>query len=160
LSNSLRKANRLLWLFGVFKIPLIAFCNPKIVELSQEKIVVRIRLNWRTRNHLKSLYLGVFAIGADLAGGFHAFWLGRKNKRNISLAFKDLNADFIKRAESDVFFVANSGNRILDLFQKSLETGERHTMSVPIEAFTNYYNNPELVAKFSIGLSIKDKGRG
>lgn len=154
----LRKANWQLKLFGWFKIPLIGFCKPQIIELNQQKITIKIRLKRRTRNHLGSLYLAVFAVGADLAGGFHAFWLGKQKGRNISLAFKNFSAEFLKRAEGDVYFVAESGNQIAQMFDKSVESGERVTQNIPIKAFVNYPNNPELVAEFELGLSIKDKG--
>lgn len=157
MSKILKQANRQLWLFGLFKIPLLWFCSPKIIELDEERIVVRIKLKRRTRNHLNSLYLGAFAIGADIAGGFQAYYIGVKHKRKISLAFKNLNCEFLKRAEDDVYFVAESGAEIMELVQTSKSTGERQNMSVPIKAFTGYPLNPELVAEFNIGLSIKDK---
>ena len=50
--NKLKSANRRLKLFSWFKIPLIGICNPKITELSADKIVVRIPLNLFTKNHL------------------------------------------------------------------------------------------------------------
>ena len=156
--KSLRQANWQLFLFGLFKIPLIHFVRPKIIELTPDKIVVRIRLKRRTKNHLNSMYFGAFAIGADLCGGFHAFWLGKKEKRKISLAFKSLNAEFLKRAESDVYFVSEAGKPIQDMFNKSIETGERQTQEIPIIAYTGYPNSKEEVAIFKIGLSIKDKG--
>ena len=159
MSKELRQANWQLLLFGLFKIPLIGFCRPRIIELTEDKIVIRIPLRRRTKNHLNSLYFGAFAIGADLAGGFHAFWLGKKEKRNISLAFKSLQADFLKRAEDDVYFVSESGKSIREMFDKSIESGERITQNIPISAYTGYPNNPEQVADFLIGLSIKDKGR-
>lgn len=158
MSKVLRQANWQLWLFGLFKIPLIGFCRPKIIELDDERIVIRIRLNRRTKNHLNSLYFGAFAIGADLSGGFHAFWLGKRFNRKISLAFKGLKADFLKRAEDDVFFVSDSGKTIKEMFDESVKSGERQTQDIPIVAYTGYPNNLDPVAEFSIGLSIKDKG--
>lgn len=155
----IRQANWQLLLFGLFKIPLIGFVRPKIIELDSEQIVIRIRLKRRTKNHLNSLYFGAFAIGADLAGGFHAFWLGKKENRKISLAFKSLKAEFLKRAEGDVYFVSDAGSIIKSMFDKSVKTGERQTKEIPIVAYTGYPNNKEAVAEFSIGLSIKDKGK-
>ncbi|HLV40710.1 MAG TPA: hypothetical protein VKY37_00395, partial [Brumimicrobium sp.] len=55
---SLRKMRRLLWLMGMFKIPMIAFVRPKLMLLDENKSQVRIKLKRRTKNHLKSMYFG------------------------------------------------------------------------------------------------------
>jgi hypothetical protein len=48
--------------------------------------------------------------------------------------------------------------------QKLLEriqvSGERETIDVPVEAYCNYMDEPEHIATFSLGLSLKDKGAG
>ena len=34
---NLKKAQRTLWLFGIFKIPMIGFVGPKLIALSDEE---------------------------------------------------------------------------------------------------------------------------
>ncbi len=51
------QATLLLRYFGFFKIPLLFFVKPSVVELSDKRVVVRIPLRRRTRNHLRSMYL-------------------------------------------------------------------------------------------------------
>ena len=155
--SELKKANRRLWLFGLFKIPLIGFVRPRLIELSETKMVVRIPLRRRTKNHLNSMYFGALAIGADLSGAFQAFHISEEVNRKLSIVFKDFKADFISRPESDVYFVSNDGQRIRDIIKETIETGERVTRSIEIKAYTNYPANPEQVAAFTLGLSIKDK---
>lgn len=160
MSDHLKRANRQLKLFAWFKIPLIAFCNPKIVELSDNKIVIRLGLNLFTRNHLGSMYLGALTIGADLAAGFHAFHLSERSGRKVSLAFKDFKAEFHSRPNSTVYFVANYGDKVQKMLGRIQTSGERETINVPVEAYCNYPDAPEHVASFSLGLSLKDKGVG
>lgn len=156
--NKLKSANRRLKLFSWFKIPLIGICNPKIIELSDDKIVVRVPLNILTRNHLGSMYLGVLTVGADLAAGFHAFYLSEQSGRKVSLAFKNFSSEFISRPTSAVCFVSEQGKAVGKMLERIQQSGERETMQVPVKAFINYPNNPELVAEFELGLSLKDKG--
>ena len=52
-----------------WQIPVICYCRPKIIHLDDESCKLRIPLNWRTRNHVQSMYIGVFKVGADLTGG-------------------------------------------------------------------------------------------
>ena len=53
--------------FCAVKIPLLAFVTPRVVELTDSKTVVRIRLGMRTRNHLGVMYFGALGMGAELS---------------------------------------------------------------------------------------------
>lgn len=154
----LKKANRMLLLFGIFKIPLIGFVRPRIMELDHKSIVVRIKLNRFTRNHLKSMYFGALAIGADLAGAFQAFMVAELQNKKVSIAFKDFKAEFLKRPEGHVYFISDEGAHIEEMINASTESGERVTETVYIKAVTGYPNQIEEVAKFELGLSVKFKG--
>lgn len=156
--NKLKKANRMLWLFGFFKIPLIGYVNPKVIEFTDTRMVVRIKLRRRTRNHLGSMYFGALSIGADLAGAFQAFSIADEKKRKISLAFKDFQANFLKRPEGHVYFVSEGGGQIAEMMDETIRTKERVTQSIKVNAYTHYPESPELVAEFTLGLSVKDKG--
>ena len=58
----LKKAQRTLWLFGLFKIPMIGYVGPKIIVFNDEMIVVKVPYKRRTLNHLKSVYLGALVV--------------------------------------------------------------------------------------------------
>ena len=145
-----------LWLFGLTRIPLIFFCLPRVINITQTTLEVKIKLNRRTRNHLNSMYFGVLAIGADVTGGFLAMEYIRNSKSKISLIFKDFHADFLKRAEGDTHFRCDDGTAIRELIQKSKETGERESMPIHIISWVPSIS-PEPVAKFILTLSIKKK---
>ena len=63
---------------GKLKIPVIGYVAPKLLELDDNTVKVKIRLRRRTKNHLNSMYFGVLAVGADLAAGAHAFYYAKK----------------------------------------------------------------------------------
>ena len=156
--KELKKAQRMLWLFGLFKIRLIGFVRPKLLEMTDTRMVVKIPLRRRTKNHLGSMYFGALAIGADLAGAFQAFQISDKTKRKTAIVFKDFKADFLKRPESDVYFVSEAGAQIEAMLEKTFQSKERVTENIRIDAVINYPENPEVVAEFTLGLSVKDKG--
>ena len=135
----------------------MGFVRPKLVSIDDEKAVFKIKLRRRTKNHLGSMYFGVLAIGADLAGGFHAFYLNNKMEKKISLVFKNFEADFLKRPDSDVYFVSGEGNKVQEMIDKTISTEERVTESISISAYTNYLEDPEKIAEFKLGLSLKYK---
>ncbi len=68
--NALTKANLQLWWFGFRYIPLIGFCKPKILELTDERTVIRMPHHRHTKNHLGSIYFGALAIGARFSRCF------------------------------------------------------------------------------------------
>ena len=145
-----------MWLFGLIRIPLIFFCRPRVVQITETGLEVKIKLNRRTRNHLNSMYFGILSVGADVTVGFLAFKYIRASKSRISLIFKDFKADFLKRAEGDVHFICTEGSAIRTLIQKSEETGERESMPVHVIASVPSISE-DPIAKFILTLSIKKK---
>src|SRR5690554_5553858 len=116
---SLNKMRRLLWLMGMIKIPIIAFVRPKLMLLDENKSQVRIKLKRRTKNHLKSMYFGSLAVGADMAAGLHAFYFAEESGVKVSFAFKAVKAEFLKRATSDVYFNSNEGQLVKQIGRAS-----------------------------------------
>ena len=150
------KTNRLITLFGLTKVPMIWYCRPKVVEHTDEKIEIKIPLKRRTKNHLGSMYFGVLAVGADITGGFLAMDPIQESGRKIALIFKDFKADFLRRPEGDVHFICKDGIAIRDLVNIVSNSTERHNYKLKIEAIVPSIS-PEVVAKFELTLSLKDK---
>jgi len=143
--------------FGFWKVPLIYYCHPSVVELSTQKSVIKIPFLRRNKNHLKSMYFGVLAVGADMASGLLAMDLIRKSGHNISLVFKDFKAEFLKRPEGDTHFTCNDGIAIQNLINETIKTGERVNMPIKITATVPSLFGDEPVAEFVLTLSLKDK---
>ena len=143
--------------FGFFKIPLIFYVSPFIEEFNNERCVVRIPLNRRTRNHLKSMYFGVLATGADCAGGLMAMRLIEKSGQKVSLVFKDFKAEFLKRAEGDVLFSCEDGTAIRNLVDQAVISDDRVNLTVHVTATVPSLLGTEPVALFELTLSIKKK---
>lgn len=151
---SINKMQRNLWLFGWLKIPMIAFCRPKIVAWDEQKVVIRIKRSRRTNNHLKSMYFGALMVGADLAAGMHAFAYSSTHKKRISLAFKSCTANFLQRPETDVFFTAEAGDLVKNMIHKSEETEQRVNETILVTITDETGQN---VAIVSMELSLKVK---
>ena len=154
--SNLTKANLYLKFFGLTKIPLLWFCRPKIINLDSNSVEIQIPLKHRTKNHLGSMYFGALSVGADITGGFLAMICIRKSKHKVALIFKDFKADFLKRAEGDVHFRCNQGSNIVNLVEKTIESGERESMIVNIDAYVPSISD-DIVAKFELTLSLKKK---
>lgn len=142
--------------FGLLKIPMILFVSPRVVDFTDSRIEVCIPLTRRSRNHLKSMYFGALAVGADCACGLLAMRLinARKEKK-ISLVFKDMSAQFLKRPEGDVHFICEQGEQIRELVERTASTGERCNLALNITAVVPKISAQDPVATFVLTLSLK-----
>lgn len=144
-----------LWHFGHFKVAMIGYLKPRLIKLTDQEIILCIPLRRRSRNHLNSMYFGALAVGADLAGGLHGFYHADLAQCKISLAFKSFQAQFLRRPESDVYFVCTEGDTVKNMITESRTSGERINKPINIKAYTNYLTQAEEVADFILELSVK-----
>ncbi len=145
-------------LWSLQNVFLLWLVRPKIRELTEERCVVEIPLNFITRRRdIRAMYLGTLCMGADVAAGLIAFKIVQDRKQRINFIFKDLKGEFLKRAEGNVVFTNNDGPLIQDLIRRALETGERHEATVHVTATVPAKLGDEPVAKFELTLSIKKK---
>ena len=149
---SLRKMRWLLFLLSLFKIPMIGFVRPRLMAIDDEHVLIRIRLNRRTKNHLGSMYFGALSVGADLAGAIHSMYF--TGGKGMSMSFKSMHAEFLKRAEGTVFFESNDGMVIRAMIDESRQSGERIHRKVEVNAKNE---RGEEVAIFHMEISIKMK---
>ena len=75
------KTNLFIKYFGFTKVPLIFYCKPKVVAISNTSVTLKIPLLRRNRNHVGSMYIGALAIGADLSSALLALNIVDKSKR-------------------------------------------------------------------------------
>ena len=130
--------------------------SPKIVELTDDRVVIKIPLNWRTRRRdIQAMYLGTLCMGADVAAGLIAFQLVAEKKARVNFIFKDIRGEFLKRAEGDVVFTNVDGPLIQELLRKTLESGEREEATVHVVATVPSKLGDEAVARFELTLSLK-----
>lgn len=139
---------------SILKIPLLAFITPRIVEMTDEKVVVRVRLDRRTQNHLGVLYFGALAMGAELSVATRALEAISESGKKIDFIFKDFQCEFLKRADGHANFVCADGLAINALIKATVQDGERHS-----ETFEGYAFCPEKgdepVMKYKVTLSVK-----
>lgn len=139
------------------RIPSLLFLGPRVMELDDEGCAVKIPLGWRSGNHVGSMYVGALCAGADLASGLNAFRAIRDGHPKVVPVFKDLRADFLKRADGDVLFRTRDGRRVAEAVRQADETGERFTLPVDVVATVPDKYGDEPVARFTMGLSVRRK---
>jgi acyl-coenzyme A thioesterase PaaI-like protein len=153
LSDKTRETLSLRW-FGLTKIPVLFYFGVSVTEVSKERMVVRIPLRRRTKNHLGSMYFGALCAGADCAAGAFAMHLIKQQPKHVSLVFKDFSAEFLKRAEGDVDFCCAQGKEIAELVAQAVTSDERIERQLDVTATVPSLSD-EPVARFKLTLSLK-----
>jgi acyl-coenzyme A thioesterase PaaI-like protein len=144
--------------FGLLKVPMLFYVRPTVVEISPQKAVIEIALNRRSKNHLNSMYFGAMAVGADAVIGLLALHQMKQMKaKRVQLVFKNFKIDFLKRPEGNVHFVCDEGARIGQQIQAAMTSGERVSEEINGYAIVPSISTTDPVAKFSLGLSLKQK---
>lgn len=125
MTSKLNKLNKFLKMATLFKIPLLAFCRPKVTVLNDNQARILIPLGWNTKNHLGSMYFGALAMGAELSVAVQVLERINTEKLKINFIFKDFNCQFLRRADTDVIFEFNDIPKINQLLDKAINTKER-----------------------------------
>jgi acyl-coenzyme A thioesterase PaaI-like protein len=151
-NTNLRRLRWLLRLMGWINIPMLGYVSPRLNFIDHEKAAVTIRLRRRTRNHLKSMYFGALAVGADVVAGMHVYYFCDREGVRPSFAFRSMQVDFHRRATTSVMFSTNEGVLVEELVKRAIETKERQNAVISVTATDK---EGEVVATFKMGISVK-----
>lgn len=152
------KPTTLVRLWSLQNVFLLWLIRPKIHVLDADQCIVRVPLNWITRRKdIRAMYLGTLCMGADVAAGLIAFQAVAERKERINFIFKDMKANFLKRAEGEAWFTNDDGPLIQDLIRRALASGERQEATVHVTATVPTKLGTEPVAAFELTLSVKKR---
>ena len=141
-------------MYSLLKLPLLAFAAPQIILLSDRQSIVKVRLGWRTRNHLGVMYFGALAMGAELSIALKAVDEIAKSKKRIDFLFKDFHADFLKRADGHVHFICDEAEQVAELIQQAAHSPERFTKTFKGHAIVPS-KGPDPVMTYTLSLTVK-----
>lgn len=135
-------------------VPMIKYANISLEEITEEFAIAKIPFTEQNKNHVNSVYFGSLAIGADVAAGGLAFYHIESKCLDSTVVFKDFNANFIKRAEGDTYFICKDKDIIESSIREMLLTKKRVNFPLTVIATTNL-KTYEPVAEFILTTSIK-----
>jgi hypothetical protein len=142
--------------FSLAKLPLLAFISPRILKCNEEQCIVRVRLGYRTRNHLNVMYFGALAMGAELSIAAMAVQeIARLDKR-IDFIFKDFKCEFSKRADGHVHFICDDSDLVAQLIRDAANSPER--LEGKYRGRAVVATNPEqTVMTYELTLSVRSR---
>lgn len=149
------KENLFLTLYAWSKIPLIGFVGPKVLEANDQRTVLKVPLNFRTKNHLGVMYFGALAVGSELCIAMLAVKKIQESGERIDFLFKDYKANFLKRAEGDVHFICEEAHVVVEQIEAAKNSEERINRTMKAYAIVPKVSETERVAEFELTLSVK-----
>lgn len=135
-------------------VPMIKYSNISLEEINDDRAIAKIPFTEQNKNHVNSVYFGSLAIGADVAAGGLAFYHIDSKHIDSTVVFKDFKANFIKRAEGDVYFICKDRDIIEQSINEMLLTKKRINFSLFVVA-TTCLDTCDPVAEFELTTSIK-----
>tara|TARA_B110001454_G_scaffold219199_1_gene251703 strand:+ start:5011 stop:5475 length:465 start_codon:yes stop_codon:yes gene_type:complete len=150
---STTKLNWLIKGTSLARVPLLAFCNPKLLSI-EPSAKVKLPLNFVTKNHFRTMYFGALAMGAELSVATPILEAMFIQKKPISFIFKDFKCDFLKRADTDTVFEFADIEACRQAMAEALASGERLNKTFKGVAYSA--KNPENVfMTYEITISLK-----
>ncbi len=138
------------------QIPLLGFITPRVVELTEERSVVRVRLDRRTRNHVGVMYFGALGMGAELSVALKAIQTIARSGQKIEFIFKDFKAEFLKRADGHVHFICDEAAAVANLIEEALSSSERLSRTFTGRAVVADQPD-EPVMTYALTLSVRNR---
>lgn len=155
---ALRRAKLMLGLYGGYVAPLIGRVRPQMLQLDDDRCVVRVPLNWFNKNRMfNGMYVGVYGIGADIVGGaLVQHWI-RNQDVPMSMIVARIEQDLVRRGDSDVLFTSEDSRRIGDMVARAASSGTREQEVITVTATTRTKGDEQTVARMKITMSVKPK---
>ena len=144
-------------LYGFFKIPLVFFVTPRVVEVTETRFVVKVPLNRRTKNHLNSMYFGAMGIGAELSVAAAAVQAIAKSKQKIDFIFKDFSGQYLKRGDGDVHFICEEVAEVTKLIEEAKTNPERIEKKFKGYAVVPSTHPTDPIMTYELTLSVRNR---
>jgi len=147
---------KILFRIGLMGIPMMGYVRPRIAELSQDKVVVRVNVSRRTRNAYNSLFLGALAVGADCVAGFFPMKFMLETGHRTLPIMKSATAEYYKRVSTYAHFTCTQGRELFELCNQVVSTGERLEAAIVVIVTAPEEFGDEPVARITQVLSLKN----
>ena len=143
-------------MFLFIKLPAAFFSGVRIKELDEKHCVTSVPFKWLTQNPFKSTYFASLSMAAEMSTGILGLMHINKRQPGVSMLVVKMESNFYKKAVDKTFFTCEDGEKILQVIEESIVTGEGKTVTAK-SVGKNLAG--EVVAEFFVTWSFKGKGR-
>lgn len=142
--------------FMFFKLPAAFWCGVRVASISETTTEVTVKHRWINQNPFKSMYFAVQAMAAELSTAIFVMNAIKKSGINISMLVASNRAEFSKKATGRIRFICEDGQKVTDIIEKAIATGEGQMISLQSVGLNE---KQEQVAVFHFDWTIKTKSK-
>jgi acyl-coenzyme A thioesterase PaaI-like protein len=142
-----------LWFWLLYKLPSAWFMGMRVKKISPERGEVTLPYGWRSQNPFQSIYFAAQCAAAEFSTGALAT-LAIAGRGRVSMLVTNLEAEFLKKANSKVIFTCEDGNAVFAAVEKAIQTGEAQVLTM---VSTGVQATGEVVSIVKITWSFKAK---
>jgi hypothetical protein len=135
------------------KIPSLIFWGVRVKSADPYRCQVTMPYGWRTQNPFRSIYFAAQCGAAELSTGLLSI-IATHGRGPISMLITGVEAEFVKKADSRTTFTCEEGDKILEVVQRAIDTGEGQEVTV---TSTGVQESGEVVSRIRFRWSFKVK---
>jgi hypothetical protein len=133
--------NRMLkpWLLRLFlfgKIPMGWLSGMKVIAINEKEATTTVNHRWFNQNPFRSMYFAVQGMAAELSTGSIALMAIEGEEPKIIGIITGMDAEFMKKASSRVFFTCSDGEKLFDAVEQCKKSDEQVSVKVKAEGKT------------------------
>ncbi len=138
----------------LLKLPLGFLSGMRVISVSKDEAVVKIKHKWMNQNPFKSMFWAAQGMAAEMSTGILVMKAIEESNRKVSMLVTQQNAEFYKKATGKIIFTCNGGLEITKAIQESIETNEGQIVVLSSEGVNE---DGVVVSKFNFEWSLKVK---
>ncbi len=144
---------KLYWFF-IKKMPLGFISGMRVVNFNDNYASISLPFNYITKNPFKSVYFAAQSMAAELSSGIIAINEIYKAPVPVSMLVLNMDAQFTKKAKTNLLFTCNDVKTIAHAVKKTIESDKGQTVTITT---TGTDKNGEIVSVFHFTWTFKTK---
>lgn len=143
------------FLFEVYlmsTLPMGFIAGLKVKEVNQNECKITVPYRWMNQNPFRSTYFAVLSMAAEMSTGMLTLRATHKSNPSVSMLVTKVESEFVKKATGITTFTCSEGNKIDEVVERAVLTGEGQTFTA-----TSIGTSPsgEVESRFKIEWSFK-----
>lgn len=140
--------------FLLAKLPAAYLCRVRVIAISDESCVVRIRESWINKNPFDSIYFAAQSMAAELSTGALLMRELQKGDHSISMLVTSCRMNFSKKAKGEIIFSCHQGAEVAAAILAALATKEGQILNLKSQGVDK---QGAIVSEMVFEWSIKSK---
>ncbi len=143
-------------LFLLIKLPLAWLAGTRIKKIDSDGCQISMPYGWRNQNPFQSIYFAAQSMSAEMSTGMLCILAIEHSGESVAMLVSHNEAEFTKKANANVTFTCNDGQKMFDAVAETCRTGE--PALVDMHAVGVMDNGIE-VSRFNFTWTVKKRSR-